>query len=118
DICKLRLFRYNNSRLQKIWGEIDMFELNNRVAIVTGSGSPKGIGRAIALTLARQGATVIVADINVDGVKETVNLIKDAGWNAFGVELDVTSKQSVDTMVEKVLDKFGRIDILVNNAGI
>ncbi|WP_404996598.1 SDR family NAD(P)-dependent oxidoreductase [Caldifermentibacillus hisashii] len=96
-----------------------MFELTNRVAIVTGSGSPKGIGREIALTLARQGASVVIADINMEGVQETVNVIKEqVGGNALGVQLDVTSKESVDAMVEDVLKEFGRIDILVNNAGI
>lgn len=95
-----------------------MFELTNRVAIVTGSGSAKGIGRTIALTLARQGAKVVVADINLDGVQETVNAIKEAGGEAFGVELNVTSWESVHAMVEQVVRSLGRIDILVNNAGI
>ncbi|MCM3700827.1 SDR family NAD(P)-dependent oxidoreductase [Paenibacillus macerans] len=95
-----------------------MFELTNRVAIVTGSGSAKGIGRTIALTLARQGAEVVVADINLDGVQETVNAIKEAGGEAFGIELNVTSWESVHAMVEQVVRSLGRIDILVNNAGI
>lgn len=95
-----------------------MFELNDRVAIVTGAGSSTGIGRTIAMTLAKQGAAVVVADMNVKGVGDTVNAIKETGGNAFGVELNVTNKDSVDAMVEKVLDKYGRIDILVNNAGI
>ncbi|MBT2696013.1 SDR family oxidoreductase [Bacillus sp. ISL-40] len=95
-----------------------MSELNNRVAIVTGSGSKKGIGRTIALTLAKQGASVVVADINMDGIQDTVHAITEAGGKALGVELNVTSKESNDAMVEKVLQTFGRIDILVNNAGI
>ncbi|WP_299094631.1 SDR family NAD(P)-dependent oxidoreductase [uncultured Metabacillus sp.] len=95
-----------------------MFELNDRVAIVTGSGSKKGIGRTIALTLAKQGADVVVADLNLEGVEDTVNAINEAGGKALGVELNVTNKESVDAMVEKVLSEYGRIDILVNNAGI
>jgi len=95
-----------------------MFELNNRVAIVTGSGSKKGIGRTIALTLAKQGASVVVADINMDGIQDTVHAITEAGGRALGIELNVTSKESNDAMVEKVLQTYGRIDILVNNAGI
>lgn len=95
-----------------------MFELDNRVAIVTGSGSKKGIGRTIALTLAEQGAAVVIADINMDGVQDTVNAIKEAGGKALGVELNVTNQESIDAMVEKVLQTYGRIDILVNNAGI
>lgn len=95
-----------------------MFKLNDKVAIVTGSGSPKGIGRNIALTLAKQGASIVVADLNVEGIKDTVQAVEEAGGKALGVELNVTSKESVDAMVEKVLKEFGRIDILVNNAGI
>ena len=95
-----------------------MFELENRVAIVTGSGSKKGIGRTIALTLAKQGAAVVIADLNMDGVHDVVNEIKEAGGKALGVELNVTSKESNEAMVEKVLQTYGRIDILVNNAGI
>ncbi|MDP4104564.1 MAG: 3-oxoacyl-ACP reductase family protein [Bacillota bacterium] len=95
-----------------------MFELNNRVAIVTGSGSKRGIGRTIALTLAKQGAAVVVADLFMDGIQDTVNAITEAGGKALGIELNVTSKESIDAMVEKVLQTYGRIDILVNNAGI
>ncbi|WP_156854908.1 SDR family NAD(P)-dependent oxidoreductase [Oceanobacillus sp. AG] len=95
-----------------------MFKLEERVAIVTGSGSPKGIGREIALTLANQGATIVVADLNKEGIVDTVKAIEATGAKALGVELNVTDKNSVDAMVEKVLEEFGRIDILVNNAGI
>lgn len=95
-----------------------MFDLKERVAIITGSGSKKGIGRTIALTLAEQGAAVVIADINFDGVQDTVNEIKEAGGKALGIELNVTSKDSCDAMVKKTLEEFGRIDILINNAGI
>jgi len=95
-----------------------MFRLDNKVAIVTGSGSKRGIGRTIALTLAQQGAAVVVADLNMDGIQDTVNAITEAGGKALGVELNVTSKESNDAMVGKVLQEYGRIDILVNNAGI
>ncbi|MFD1414185.1 SDR family NAD(P)-dependent oxidoreductase [Oceanobacillus jeddahense] len=95
-----------------------MFELNDKVAIVTGSGSLKGIGRDIALKLAEQGASIVVADLNVEGIEDTVKAVENAGAKALGVELNVTNKESVDAMIEKVLAEFGRIDILVNNAGI
>jgi NAD(P)-dependent dehydrogenase (short-subunit alcohol dehydrogenase family) len=95
-----------------------MFRLDNRVAIVTGSGSKRGIGRTIALTLAKQGAAVVVADLNMDGIQDTVDAITEAGGKALGVELNVTNKESIDSMVEKVLETYGRIDILINNAGI
>jgi 3-oxoacyl-[acyl-carrier protein] reductase len=95
-----------------------MFKLDNRVAIITGSGSKRGIGRTIALTLAKQGAAVVIADLNMEGIQDTVQTITEAGGKALGVELNVTSKESTDAMVEKVLQTYGRIDILVNNAGI
>ncbi|WP_175638388.1 SDR family NAD(P)-dependent oxidoreductase [Metabacillus schmidteae] len=95
-----------------------MFQLHDRVAIVTGSGSKKGIGRTIALALAKQGAAIVVADLNLEGIDDTVNAITEAGGKALGVELNVTNKESVDAMIEKVLVEYGRIDILVNNAGI
>lgn len=95
-----------------------MFELNNRVAIVTGSGSKRGIGRTIALTLAKQGAKLVIADINQEGIQETVDAIRAQGGEAIGIELNVTSEESNRAMVEQVIRHFGRIDILVNNAGI
>ncbi|WP_287771906.1 SDR family NAD(P)-dependent oxidoreductase [Megasphaera sp.] len=95
-----------------------MLDFQNQVVIVTGAGSPKGIGRVIAKTFARQGGTVIIADINKAGVDETVKIIVDEGGKAEGLLLDVTSKESVDQMVEQVMNKYGRIDVLINNAGI
>ncbi|PAF33400.1 SDR family NAD(P)-dependent oxidoreductase [Paenibacillus sp. 7516] len=95
-----------------------MFELDNRVAIVTGSGSKRGIGRTIALTLAKQGAKLVIADLNQEGIQETVEAIRAEGGEAFGIELNVTSEESNRTMVDQVIQQYGRIDILVNNAGI
>ncbi len=95
-----------------------MLDFNGQVIIVTGSGSPKGIGKTIAKTFAKQGGTVIIADMNTEGVKNTVAEIESEGGKAFGIELNVTDKESVDNMVKTVMDKYGRIDVLVNNAGI
>ncbi|SET08289.1 NAD(P)-dependent dehydrogenase, short-chain alcohol dehydrogenase family [Natronincola peptidivorans] len=95
-----------------------MMDFTNRVAIITGSGSPKGIGYAIATTLAKQGATVIIADVSLEGVHNVAKTINDAGGKAIGIELDVTNRSSIESMVEITLKTFGRIDILVNNAGI
>lgn len=95
-----------------------MLDFNDQVVIVTGSGSARGIGRVIAKTFARQGANVIIADMNQDGMNETVDNIRAEGGKAEGVLLDVTSKDSVDSMVKHLMDKYGRIDVLVNNAGI
>ena len=95
-----------------------MLDFTGQVAIVTGSGSPKGIGRVIARTFAKQGATAIIADINEAGIKETVDVIKAEGGKADGFKLDVTSEESVQNFVKAVIEKYGRIDVLVNNAGI
>lgn len=89
-----------------------------RVAIVTGAGSPRGIGRAIALTLAKKGADVAVADLDPAGAESVAREIRAMGRAAMAVPLDVTSQQDVAKLVRTVLDRFGRIDILVNNAGI
>lgn len=95
-----------------------MLEFDNQVVIVTGSGSPKGIGKTIAKTFAKQGAVVVVADMNEAGVKDTVAEIEAEGGKAFGIGLNVTSTESVQNMVDTIMDKYGRIDVLVNNAGI
>ena len=89
-----------------------MGKLENKVAIVTGAG--QGIGRAIAEKLAAEGATVVATDVNEATAKETAEAI---GGGALGIRTDVTSRESVDTMVEQVRAQFGRIDVLVNNAG-
>jgi 2-keto-3-deoxy-L-fuconate dehydrogenase len=89
-----------------------MFELTNKIAVVTGSGS--GIGKAVALLFAKQGATIYVADINEEAAGETVNEITTAGGKGFALVLNVTDQ-------EQVWEKFQqpeRIDILVNSAGI
>jgi 2-hydroxycyclohexanecarboxyl-CoA dehydrogenase len=89
-----------------------MGKLDDKIAIVTGAG--QGIGRAIAEKLASEGATVVVTDINESTAKETAAAI---GGGALGIHTDVTSRDSVNAMVEQVKSQFGRIDVLVNNAG-
>jgi NAD(P)-dependent dehydrogenase (short-subunit alcohol dehydrogenase family) len=89
--------------------------LSGKVAVVTGGGS--GMGRAIGLAFARQGAKVVVADINLEAACETVALLESAGGDAFAVKVDVTRKAETLDMAEAALRRFGRIDVLVNNAG-
>ena len=90
--------------------------LRGNVAIVTGAA--QGIGKATALKFAREGATVIVCDLNADAVAAAVEECRAAGGEAEGFQLDVTSRDSLDEMVAAVKLKYGRIDTLVNNAGI
>jgi pyridoxal 4-dehydrogenase len=87
-------------------------KLENRVAIVTGAA--QGIGRAIAEKLDAEGATVVVADVKADGAEQAA----DALERGQGMECDVSSQESVQAMVAKVLDEHGRVDALVNNAAI
>lgn len=90
--------------------------LKDKVAIVTGAG--RHIGRQIALTLAQEGAKVVVNDYFADRAKSVAVEIKKMGGEAIGVKADVRDEAEVTAMVKEALDKFGRIDILVNNAGV
>jgi NAD(P)-dependent dehydrogenase (short-subunit alcohol dehydrogenase family) len=88
-------------------------KLKDRVAIVTGAA--EGIGKAIAVAFAEEGAKVVVADINDKLAKETA---AEIGGDAMTVKADVTKWDEVTAMVKQTMEKFGRVDILVNNAGI
>ncbi len=93
-----------------------MGALQGRVALVTGSA--QGIGRATALTLAREGAAIAVADILEDKIPTVVEEITSAGGQAAGFKMNVAEEESVKQAFKDVIAKFGKLDILVNNAGI
>jgi 3-oxoacyl-[acyl-carrier protein] reductase len=86
------------------------------VALVTGGG--RGIGRACAAALAREGAHVAIGDIDPTLLDDALNAIEEAGGEGAAFEMDVTDRRQIDQVVNAVCDQFGRIDILVNNAGI
>ena len=92
-------------------------KLKNKTAVVTGAGSQTGYGRSIAILLAAEGCSVAVADIDLEEAAKTAKEILDMGCKAIAVAVDVTRRDSVDRMVQVVLEAFGAIDILVNNAG-
>jgi NAD(P)-dependent dehydrogenase (short-subunit alcohol dehydrogenase family) len=107
-----------------------MYSLEGRVAIVTGTGRPLGIGRSIALRLAQEGADVVVGDLcrpleplpdhpvgMPQGLEALVKEIEGLGRRALAVKVDVTVNGEVEAMVRQAVDEFGKVDILVNNAG-
>lgn len=92
------------------------YELEGQVAAVTGAG--RGIGRAIALRLAREGAAVVVTDIDEANAEKVAEEIRTQGGQAVGLKVDVTKKEDAEKMVGEAVARFGRLNILVNNAGI
>jgi len=93
-----------------------MGSFDGKVALVTGAGS--GIGRAAALEFAREGARVVVSDVNEAGGAETVDMISAAGGTATFVKADVSQAAEVEALVKAAVDTYGRLDAAVNNAGI
>jgi NAD(P)-dependent dehydrogenase (short-subunit alcohol dehydrogenase family) len=91
-------------------------EIAGKVAVVTGAAS--GIGRATALALAREGASVVVADLDEAGGQETVGLIADEGGTALYVRCDVSEARSIEALFARAVEEFGGLDIVHNNAGI
>lgn len=91
-----------------------MFDLHGRVAVVTGGG--QGIGKGVALALAKAGADVVIGELNVETGLAAVAQLRELGRKAEFVETNVTSKESVENLIEMASSKFGRVDVLVNNA--
>jgi len=91
-------------------------KLKGKVALITGAGS--GIGRAIALLFAKEGASIAVNDINLPSAEQATESIKQIGGRAIPVKADISDPGSVDMMVDKVIRELGGLHILVNNAGI
>lgn len=90
-----------------------MGRVENKIALVTGGAA--GIGRETAVTLAREGATVVIADINTVGAKETAESIGDA---ATAVHFDATDEESIENLVGAVIAQHGRVDVIHNNAAL
>ena len=91
-------------------------KLQNKVCIVTGAAS--GIGKEIALTYAREGAKVVIADLKKDAAQAAADEITKAGGTAMAVEMDVTNEEQVNSAVADVVAAYGGVDVLVSNAGV
>jgi NAD(P)-dependent dehydrogenase (short-subunit alcohol dehydrogenase family) len=90
--------------------------LTDKVTLITGGGS--GIGRATALIFAREGARLIVADLNRKGAEETAAMIEKSGGQALAIQCDVLKSAAVEDLVQQAVRKFGRLDCAFNNAGV
>src|SRR6185436_16840654 len=90
--------------------------LADKIAIITGSA--RGIGRAVALGMAKEGASVVIADLRTELAEQTAAEIESAGGRALAVTADVSDLADLDRLIATTVDRFGRIDILHNNAGI
>ena len=90
--------------------------LKDKVALITGGA--RGIGQAIAMAFAKEGADIVVADVNLEVAQKTASEIESLGRKALALEMDVTNYEKVEEGINKILDKMGKVDILVNNAGI
>jgi 3-oxoacyl-[acyl-carrier protein] reductase len=91
-------------------------KLAGKVALVTGAA--QGIGKAVALLLARNGADIVVSDINLEKAEETAKEVQTLGRKALAIKVDVAKLDDVEKMVGAIWARFGQVDILVNNAGI
>jgi len=97
-------------------GQMNRYDLKDKVAIVT--GARRGIGEGIALKLAANGARVVVTDIDENDCQKVVDKIATAGGRGLALKLDVTDEKNIKNVIDRVSETYGRIDILVNNAGI
>ena len=91
-------------------------KLDGKVALITGAGS--GFGKATAVLFAKEGAKVVVVDIDVEAAKKTVDLINQNGGEAFAVKADVSQAKDCENMIKSAVEKYGALDILHNNAGM
>jgi len=90
--------------------------LEGKVALITGGA--RGIGREIAMTMAKEGADIVIWDVNASDAANTCSEIESLGRKTLSEQVDVTDFEAVEAAVNKILDKYGKLDILVNNAGI
>jgi NAD(P)-dependent dehydrogenase (short-subunit alcohol dehydrogenase family) len=95
---------------------LEQFSLRNKVSIITGGG--RGLGKAMAQSLAQAGSDIVIADLDLETAKQTADWLDSEGGRTLAVQVDVTDPVDVDKMTDEILRKLGRIDVLFNNAGI
>lgn len=93
-----------------------MMNLEGKVALVTGAA--QGIGKSVALALAKQGATMVISDVNLEKAEAAAGEMREAGKRALAVACNVGSADEVNVLFDRVIQEYGQIDIVVNNAGI
>lgn len=93
-----------------------MKTFENKVAVITGAGS--GMGKYLAINLAKAGSSVAICDVNKDTLKETEDILRNYNVPSSSFVLDVSDKQEIDFLAEKVIEKYGRVDLVFNNAGV
>lgn len=117
DFCKrFRAIIIINEQMLIRKGEVYMSRLENKVAIVTGAAS--GMGKAIAELYAKEGAKVVVSDLNLDGAKAVAAAIEAEGGQAFAIQTNVADGEALQQMYDQTVETYGQVDIVVNNAGI
>ena len=95
---------------------LEQFSLRNKVSIITGGA--RGLGKAMAQSLAQAGSDIVIADLDLETAKQTADWLISEGGRTLAVRVDVTDPADVDKMTDEILSKLGRIDVLFNNAGI
>ena len=95
-----------------------MGRVQGKIAIVTGAASDPSLGRTTAMTLAREGAKLVVTDIDEQGAQDCARKIRDAGGEAIALRQDVVSEEGWKDVIARTIETYGRLDVLVNNAGI
>ncbi len=115
EIYRTKFKKMKNNQFQKNF-RTKSIRLKDYVAIVAGGG--RGIGKAIALELAKEGLKIVIAARTAREIYNTANEIKSLGSEALAIKTDIRSSSDVKNLIKKTISKFGRIDILINNAGI